>query len=76
MIAKQTNQMLLIISSSFLAAKVDLTIVNIEAPELIMKKALKERKVVCFFDDYDGNDDDNDDNDDDENENENNLRHY
>ena len=49
---------------------------NIEAPELIIKKALKERKVVCFFDNYDGNDDDNDDNDDDENENENNLRHY
>ena len=45
---------------------------NIEAPELIIKKALKERKEG-FLDDYDGNDDDNDDNDDDENENENNL---
>ena len=56
---------------SFLAAKVDLSLANIEAEDL---KSFEREKGGLIFNDYDGNDDGNDDNDDDDdNDNENNL---
>ena len=56
---------------SFLAAKVDLPLANIEAEDL---KSFEREKGGLIFNDYDGNDDGNDDNDDDDdNDNENNL---